>query len=388
MSEAEPPLQWVFFANNAKPSSMRRALAYNLAERQRVVIISEPLSALRQGRRPALAERLTKQADRPCLREYTPVHFPERLPLVGHWMKRYGQQMLRRELDRVLAAFGPGRRVVCYDSPGQYPLVGTLGEDRGIYLAIDDRTITVEGEAIEGEAAAERELLRRVDRVICVSEPLAATLRFRAPATRHLPIEVLSNGFDERLFDPERAGAEPQGLTGVPRPRLLVAGHVSERIDWVGIAAAAALRPVWSWVFVGPADRGVAGRIAGISAQTGARMLLRAAVPYATVPDWIAHCEACAVPYRLNAFTRASSPLKALEYLAMGAPTLATAIPSLSVFSEAILPVREGDGASYAVALDAAAAEGRSALAVQRRRTSVRNERWACKAERFREMLA
>jgi glycosyltransferase involved in cell wall biosynthesis len=388
VSDAEqPPPHWIFFANNAKPSSMRRALARNLAERLPVVIITEPRSALRQGRPPSFGERVMKRADLPCLHEYTPVYFPERIPLVGHWMKRYGRKMLRSELDRVLAPFGPGRRVVCYDSPGQYPVVGTLGEACGVYLAIDDRTVTVEGEPINGEDAAERELLRRVDRVICVSQPLAATLRSRAPATRHLPIEVLSNGFDERLFDPERARAEPEGLAGVPRPRILVAGHVSERIDWDGIAAAAASRPAWSWVFVGPADRGMAGRIASISGETGAQLLLRAPIPYAAVADWIAHCEACAVPYRLNAFTRASSPLKALEYLAMGAPTLATAVPSLSVFSEAIFAVREGDGASYAVALDVAAAQGRSAMAAQRRRSSVRNERWSCKAEQFREML-
>jgi 2-polyprenyl-3-methyl-5-hydroxy-6-metoxy-1,4-benzoquinol methylase/glycosyltransferase involved in cell wall biosynthesis len=383
----QPAPQWVFFATNAKPSSMRRALAYNLSERQPVVIITEPLSALRQRRCPPFAERLVKPAGLPNLREYTPIHFPERIPLVGHRLKGYGRKMLRGELGRVLAPFGPGRRVVCYDSPGQYPLVGTLEEDRSVYLAVDDRLVTVAGEPIKGEDAAERELLRRVERVICVSEPLAATLRSRSAAARHLPIEVLSNGYDGRLFDPDRLCAQPAGLAEVPRPRILVAGHVSERIDWAGIAAVAALRPAWSWVFVGPADPRMAGWIASISAKTGARLVLREPVPHAAVPAWIAHCEACAVPYRLNAFTRASSPLKALEYLAMGAPMLATDIPSLSVFAEALFPVREGDGASYAAALDGAAMQGRSDEAVERRRSSVANENWAAKVERFCKML-
>jgi Glycosyl transferases group 1 len=379
--------QWVFFASNAKPSSMRRALAYRLAEQFPVVVVTEALSLLRERKRPSLAERIRTRTDLPYLREFTPIHYPERLPLLGRGLKAYNRRLLRSELDSVLAAFGTARRVVCYDSPHQYPLVGTLGEDRSVYIAIDDRTVTVWGEPIAGEQEAERQLLARVDRVVCVSELLAATLRARTPAGRDLQIDVLNNGYNERLFDPMLAWDEPTGLAEVVRPRILVTGHVSERIDWDGIAAAAALRRTWSWVFVGPADQGMAERITGIQAATGARMFLFPPVPYETVPAWIEHCEVCAVPYRLNDFTRASSPLKAIEYLGAGAPVLSTEIPSLSIFGDAIVWVREGVGTSYVVALDALAAKGRSGEAIKQRRSSVRNETWDYKAQHFCELL-
>ena len=168
---------------------------------------------------------------------------------------------------------------------------------------------------------------------------------------------------------------------------FVVTGHISERIEWNGIAAAAALRPNWSWVFVGPADDGMARRIADIAAATGARMLLHPPVPYETVPAWIAHCDACAVPYRLNNFTRASSPVKAIEYLGAGAPVLSTEIPSLLAFGDAIIWVREGDGTSYAEALDAITKQGSSGDAVERRRSSVQDQTWDCKAQRFCELL-
>jgi len=377
----------VFFANNAKPSFTQRALAYRLAEQFPVVVVTRGLSLLRERKRPSLVERIGTRTDLPYLREYTPIHYPERLPLLGRWLKAYGQKLLHSELDRVLAPFSLARRIVCYDSPSQYPLVGTLGEDLSVYLAIDDRTVTVWGEPIPGEQEAEQELLARVDRVVCVSEPLAATLRARASGKRDLPIDVLTNGYDERLFDPHREWDEPVGLAKVPRPRILVTGHVSERIDWDGIAAAAALGPNWSWVFVGPTDDGMAKRIANIAAATGARMFLHSSVPHENVPAWIAHCDACAVPYRLNDFTRASSPLKAIEYLGAGAPVLSTQIPSLSIFGNSIAWVRQGEGTSYVAALEVLAEQGRSGAVVERRRSSVRNETWAHKVRSFCQLL-
>jgi glycosyltransferase involved in cell wall biosynthesis len=128
-------------------------------------------------------------------------------------------------------------------------------------------------------------------------------------------------------------------------------------------------------------------RIAGIARSSGAGMFLHSPVAHESVPAWIAHCDACAVPYRLNDFTRASSPLKAIEYLGAGAPVLSTEVPSLSAFGNAIAWVRQGDGASYAAALDAVAAEGRSAGAVERRRAAVRAESWGNKVQRFRDLL-
>ena len=380
-------IQWVFFAGNAKFSSMRNALAYVLAEHAPTIVVWEAFSLLREGKRPTLAERVKTRAGLPKLYEYIPIHYPERLPVAGRWLKQFGRRMLAAELNRIMAPFGDGQRIVCYDSPSQHHLVGRLGESLSVYVAIDDRTVTVWGDPIPGEEEDERSLLSKVDRVICVSEPLAATLRARAPAGRNLPIDVLTNGYDQRLFDPGRAWEQPAGLESLPRPRILIAGHVSERIDWDGIRGAAMARPEWTWIFVGPADEGIADRVAAVSRASGARIWRDPPIPLEAVPAWIAHCDACAVPYRLNDFTRASSPLKAIEYLGMGAPVLSTAIPSLTQFGDAIAWVREADGASYASALDALARDGRSAAAVERRRSAVRDQTLANKARQFCALL-
>ncbi len=366
---------------------MRRALACRLAEESPIVVVTEPLSLVRERTRPALANRIRTIASLPNLRELTPIHYPERIPICGPWLKQFGQRMLATELDQVLAPFGKARRIVCYDSPYQHGLVGTLGEHLSVYLAIDDRTVTVKGEPIAGEEANERDLLSKVDRVVCVSTPLAATIRARAPEGKVLPVDVVTNGYDEKLFDPYRYWQEPVALQDLPRPRILVTGHISERIDWDGIARAAIARPGWSWAFVGPADAGMTERIADISKVSSAAMTIHQPVPHEMIPAWIAHCDACAVPYRLNAFTLASSPLKAIEYLGMGAPLLSTSIPSLAQFADAIAWVEEANGPSYASALDALAHDGRAPHAVARRCAAVAGESWRNKALCFSNLL-
>jgi len=353
-----------------------------------VVVVQQSQSLLRSwGRKPTLESRMSGTlSDGECI-EYRPIHYPERLPFVGGLFKARGTHRFKSELDGLLAPAPSGHRIVCYDSPGQYSLVGKLKESLSVYLAIDDRTVTVTGESIPGELEGERKLLERVDRVVCVSDVLANTLRLRAGERTDLRIDVLTNGYDERLFNTHRVWNEPDALRKTPRPRILISGHVSERIDWEGIKAAAAIRPLWSWVFMGPADEGMAERVASISADSGAVAVLLPPDSYENVPAWIAHCDVCAVPYRLNNFTLASSPLKAIEYLAAGAPVLSTRIPSIAQFGEVIEWVAETDGSSYATALDELAKQERYGTTADLRSTVVHNENWGKKVERFCSIL-
>jgi glycosyltransferase involved in cell wall biosynthesis len=362
----------VFFAVEAKPTSLRKAIAMRLAEREPVLIVELAVSGVRQPSRWSLRRRVDGIV-------YRPFHLPERVPLLGGLLRQRNVRRLGDELNRLSP---PGERIVCYDSPTQDYLVGKLEESRRVYLAIDDRTITLTGDRIDGELDAETRLLAAVDSVICVSATLAGTLRGRLPARSQASIHVLENGFDERLFDPSRPWAEPTGLSKVSRPRVLVMGHVSERIDWDGIAGCRRLMPAVQWVFVGPADRGMRERVASLDSY------YFDPVPNGQVPGWIAHCDACAVPYRLNVFTQASSPIKAFEYLAMGAPTLSTRVDGLRQYESALAIVDESDAASYASALERVFSEGRSAERVTTRRAAVADATIAARVRQFLSKVA
>ena len=375
-------INWIFFAAQAKPSSMRRAVAERLAEKERVVIVEQPVSLIRDRSFMPLSGRCLPFGREGNSWYYRPMHFPEKLPGVGRIFKAINGKLIQKEIDKLLPP--QMERIACYDSPSQYPLVKKFRERLSVYLAIDDRTLTVWGNSIPGELEAERRVLGKVDRVVCVSEPLAQTLKFRTPEGRTPPILVLPNGYDERIFDSSMDYPEPGFLKEIPRPRILIAGHVSERIDWDGIAAGSLLRPDWTWIFLGPADRGMEEKLRSL---LNSRALLHPSVPLDSVPAWIQHCDACAVPYCLNDFTKASNPLKAIEYLAMGRPVLSTKIPSLNAYGEVIEWVQEGRGDSYASALDRFLSDGRNGSRRPERCNSVRCATWKIKAEQFRSVV-
>jgi glycosyltransferase involved in cell wall biosynthesis len=383
---------WIFFALNSKPTSMRRALSERIAESEPTVIIENPISMVRSRSIPSLHRRKEPLAGDTDSWKYHPLHFPERIAGLAPIIKSWNRRLLRFDISRLSP--DSGLRIVCYDSPSQYHIAGKLKEHISVYLAVDDRTLTVWGEPIRGELEDEKRLLARVDKVICVSEPLAETLKRRLPKDRRIPIYVLSNGFDERLFDPRHSHPEPQILANIPKPRILITGHISERIDWSGILNAAKARPKWNWVFVGPADLGLREKIGGLNESLNEdgqshrrRFHFFPQVPVSEVPSLIAHCDLCAVPYRLNPFTLASSPLKGIEYLAMGAPVLSTRIPSLMQYDRAIHWVEEGNGESYAQALDRLAGEMNNPAGIQARRAAVAGDAWADRLREFRNMV-
>ncbi|MBF0127125.1 MAG: hypothetical protein HQM02_07925 [Magnetococcales bacterium] len=354
---APSEVQWIFFATKApKPSSLRRALPMRLAGQDPVVVVNTPFSVLKHRRLPAFSSRVQRLESFPAAWLYTPLYFPERLPVAGAFAGALNRHLLLRELNALL---GPvrGRRNVLFDMPVQCSLLNRLQATQQAYLAIDDHTVTLEGDVIPGELELERRLLAGVDHVVCVSETLAGRLLMRM--RQSVPIAVLGNGYDEYLFDPDRDWPEPEELAAIPRPRILVAGHLSGRLDWEGIRAASCLLPEWQWVFLGGLSPDLDGEVkAWLQPGSGMPWHVLAPVALQRVPAFMRHCQAGGVPYRLNAFTMASDPLKGVEYLAMGLPVLATRVPSLRRFEGHIAWVGEGSGEDYVRVLATMRGEG------------------------------
>lgn len=364
--------QWVFFAVDAKLSSIRKALPYRMSPQEQVLVVNREVSLVRAPTRWRLNSRRNGI-------EYSPLHLPERIPGAVGVMKRANARLIRADLDRLL---GRGPRYVCYDSPEQYAMVGRLGESLSIYLVADDYTITMTGEAIKGEEAAERRLLPRVDLILCVSECLAGVIKSRMPGGRHNRVHVLENGYDEFLFDPAKSYPEPAALAGIPHPRCLVAGHISDRIDWEGIAACRRLTPELQWVFLGPVAGSGLERVQQVSGH------FRPPVELAAMPCWMSHCDLGAVPYCLNRFTNASGPVKAIEYLGMGMPTLSTRNPFLLKLADSLAFVTEGDGSSYAFAVKNLLSEVGDPKRAIARQAAVARYRLAHRLEEFRRFVA
>lgn len=374
-------VKWVFFIRTVRSPMPESALAGRMAEKEQVIAAGRSISFLRSPGRLPFRSRVSQPVDSPIKVYYQPIYFPGRLPMVGSACQSLNVSRLCTEIGQLM----PDRPdVVCYDSPIQFDIVGKLNERLSVYYVMDDLTVDVEGHSIAGEVEIERRLLEKVNLVICVSEELAKRLRDRAPRVKCLPIHVLPNFYDERVFDPKNTYPEPKPLQEVPRPRVLVAGHISDRIDWQGILTASKLRPEWSWVFLGRVtEPPMRERIA----QLNGRGFLLPGIPFAEVPAWIQCSDACAVPYRLNAFTLASDPIKAPEFLAMGSPVLSTRVPSLSRFDAAIYWIEQGDGASYSRALEKLSEDAGSPEIKTKRQCSAVADSLDARAEQFRTIV-
>ncbi len=338
---------WIIFDFSRHINSWLAALGKRLAEQEPVIIVNQPISILGTRTWPPLKARCTWPPSPQPLCHYRPIHIPEGFLPWKKFAQKLNLRLLQRELDQLVPA--DRQRLVIYDSPSNDRFAGKIKEFFRLYYPLDDKTVTVDGRPIPGELEAEQRLLAKVDSVICVSEILAERLRQRAPLSVRLPIWVLSGFYDDRIFVADGDWPEPEVLRKLPRPRILVAGHISERIDWLGIVEAAQLRPHWTWVFKGSADPGMKEKI---SCLLGSRGVYQPPTVLPKVPAWMQHCEVRAVPYRLNSFTLASTPVKAIECLAMGLPVLSTKTPSLERYGEAIEWVDEGNGETYAHALD------------------------------------
>lgn len=288
---------WVMFATDSHPNFAQRAFASRLSESTPVVMLERSVSVVHSPAAAAWSRRTRPLNTRTGSWSHRSLYFPEKLPIFRKWMAGFNKLLLRRTLDRLCPAWA--ERIVCFDSPSQWPLVGTLREARKIYLAIDDRTVTLAGHPIPGALMAEKQLLGRVDEVVCVSDHLRQTLASRLPPRREIPIHVVSNGYNDRLFDPSSQYTRPLAYSVLPPTAriVLVTGHISDRIDWRGVESAVHLRPDWTWVFVGPMDDAARPEIDAIHDRHGrSRLVVLPAEQTSQIPAYIAHADICTSP--------------------------------------------------------------------------------------------
>lgn len=214
------------------------------------------------------------------------------------------------------AGFDP--QVVWTYAPWERPLIERFPRARSVYWTGDH----------SGFVTGEHELLKKVDVIFAVSDPV---------------YEELAGIFGDRVHqaqvacDFERyhaalaeARPAPESLQHLERPIFGYAGWVTPRVD-VALLRELALRTAGTVVVAGP--------LAGVSEHD-----LRAAASNIVVlgpltadetPDVIHAFDVALVPYLENDFNLNSNPVKFYEYLATGRPTVSTDIPTLRKFGYA-----------------------------------------------------
>ncbi|MCK6545753.1 glycosyltransferase family 1 protein [Myxococcota bacterium] len=165
--------------------------------------------------------------------------------------------------------------------------------------------------------AREAELLERAHVVFTGGHTL-----FEAKRHRHRNIHALPSSVDVAHFARARRWPdEPADQATIPHPRLGYFGVIDERMDLALLDQAAAARPDWQFVLVGPVTK-----IDPASLPRRPNLHYLGPKPYAELPGYLSGWDVALVPFALNESTRFISPTKTPEYLAAGRPVVSTPI--------------------------------------------------------------
>jgi len=136
---------------------------------------------------------------------------------------------------------------------------------------------------------------------------------------------LVPNGVDVARF----AMASGGGVS--TRPVAGYAGAIDEWFDWQAVDAAAAANPDCDFVLLGRIDNKDALRL-------GERRNVRlyGEIPYTAVPEYMAQFRIGLIPFRVNALTMATNPIKLFEYFSCGLPVVSSALPEVASFGEVV----------------------------------------------------
>lgn len=302
---------------------------------------------------------------------------PANLRIVDPLQVPYNHIALVRGLNRrnLIRAVGPRRpgyaRVFLTTWPFLGNLVGRLDEDLSIYYRVDDFS-EFPGVRRGHIRALEAELIGRVDLVVGSAETLADVSRF-GKIGRYLP-----HGVDYEHFagNPEHACALP--ILEIPRPRIGFFGLLSSWIDFDLVARVAALRPDWSFVFLGPSQ------LPDSQLPRAPNLHFLGPVPYAELPASARHFDVGLIPFRVSPLTLAVNPLKVMEYFAMGLPVVSTSLPEVMKHGDLVRIADDPEG--FAAAIRQVIDRDCDARRIERR-TLAQSHGWVLKAIQLRQWI-
>jgi len=228
----------------------------------------------------------------------------------AHW--RSLSRRLRSVVDSVM---GPSvLRIAWLYKPEQLWLAGMAEETDLVYECYDEYQYDMLGQPLPEIRRLEQKLLKIADQVFVTSE------RLRPPrAAYNQTTMVVPNGVDfERFASP--TGTVPKDILSLPRPRIGHVGRLMRCLDLGLLREAAAARPEWTFIHIGP----IAPEVDASPLQSLPNFHFLSARPQSEIPACLKGLDAALMFFRKNRFTDGVDPLKLYEYIAAGLPVVST----------------------------------------------------------------
>jgi glycosyltransferase involved in cell wall biosynthesis len=156
------------------------------------------------------------------------------------------------------------------------------------------------------------------------------------------------------------------------RPRVGYVGWISERTDLELLRHIAICRPEYDVILAGPSEC----NLNDLLELSNVHWL--GAVPYENVPTFIKSLDACLIPHSDTPYCRSMSPLKLLQYLASGRPTVSTPVAGIESWKSHVYIADSYD--EFVAALDSAIRD-ESLEKAQARISAASSETWKARVD-------
>jgi glycosyltransferase involved in cell wall biosynthesis len=221
----------------------------------------------------------------------------------------------RRLVDQLLAREPEAGRIFWYYTPMALAFTAHLECDLCVYDNMDE--LSAFRGASQELLALEQKLFDKADLVFTGGMSLYEAKRSRHHSVHPFPSSIEFDHFSKA----RRVEQEPKDQAGIPRPRLGFFGVIDERMDVDLVGAAAALKPDWHFVMIGPVVK-----IDPASLPQRSNIHWIGGKSYADLPRYLSGWDVGFMPFALNEATRFISPTKTPEFLAAGVPVVSTPI--------------------------------------------------------------
>ena len=306
------PVDWHSIRQRPQQLALRLTRKYELTYLNPVGLRSARLSDL--GR--LFATAASRASDSPPF----PVVNPRYVPLVGTpALDRWNRSWLSRQMEGCLAS---GPEILWIGSPSLLAeaLLERTRPRLVVYDCMDRYAAFHRGATRERIERAERAIVARADLVFATSQGLVERLQTIGP-----PVELAPNGVDFARFAGAQPGEPPAWRRKIAGPVVGYHGALGDWLDFEMLSWLAARRRDWSFVVIGPDG---SRRSRAFLSQPNVQYL--GPIPYAELPDHTAWFDVGLVPFEHSELTQCVHPIKALEYLATGLPTVSTRLPDLA----------------------------------------------------------
>ncbi|MFL6240307.1 MAG: glycosyltransferase [Actinomycetes bacterium] len=294
--------------------------------------------------------------------ELGPPPHGRRLPLIGAAVMRYDDRRVRRAVSAALRRFGPD---LVYE---RYALgrsaVGSIARRHGARRLLEvnaplvaERALVAGRNPSAAATAAEQATWRSADLVVVPSHPLADLVRSAGQRN----VVVAPNAVDPDLFTPTTGSStalrERLGLTD----RLVVGFAGSARIwhDLPTLVAAVAMLPARMRAALLVIGASPPEDVVSDATRRGVVLIATGPLPHQAVPAHLGCVDVAVASLRPDPNLSYFSPLKALEYLASGCPTVVADVGDLRALAECgvAMSYRAGEAASLAAAVTRVASD-------------------------------